>query len=252
MAGRLDALYRHPVKGFTPERLDSATLTAGAHFPCDRLYAVENGPSGFDPDAPGHMSKWKFTVLAHMPQLARARSRYDEASGVFTVEAEGQVRLNADLGDEAGREALAAWLAGFLDDEAKKPLKVLGAPPHRFMDHPQGHVSLVNLESVRDLARRTGRAIDPLRFRANLYVEGWPAWSEMQAVGGVAKVGAARLEIERPIMRCMATHVDPATGERDIDLVGALHENYGHTFCGVYLKVVRGGLVTQGDKATAP
>ena len=52
MTGHIAALYRHPVKGFTPERLSHAELTAGGPFPCDRLYAVENGPSGFDPAAP--------------------------------------------------------------------------------------------------------------------------------------------------------------------------------------------------------
>src|SRR5690606_34992030 len=63
MTGHIAALYRHPVKGFPPERLGQADLTAGERFPCDRLYAVENGPSGFDPAAPGHISKQKFTVL---------------------------------------------------------------------------------------------------------------------------------------------------------------------------------------------
>ena len=52
MDARIASLYRHPVKGFTPERLTSAMLEAGACFPCDRLYAVEDGPSGFDPAAP--------------------------------------------------------------------------------------------------------------------------------------------------------------------------------------------------------
>ena len=64
MTGHIAALYRHPVKGFTPERLSHAELTAGGPFPCDRLYAVENGPSGFDPCAPGLIPKQKFTVLA--------------------------------------------------------------------------------------------------------------------------------------------------------------------------------------------
>ena len=247
MAGRLDALYRHPVKGFTPERLGAATLTTGAHVPCDRLYAVENGPSGFDPDAPGHMSKWKFTVLAHMPRLARVHTRYEDDSGLFTVEAEGRPPLEARLTERSGREALAAWLSDFLGEEAKAPLKVISGPPHRFMDHPQGYVSLVNLESVRDLAARTGRVVDPLRFRANLYVEGWPAWSEMEATD--VSVGAARMVVQKPIVRCMATHVDPKSGERDLDLTGDLHRHYGHTFCGVYLNVTEGGAVAVGDKA---
>ncbi|MDB5458271.1 MAG: molybdenum cofactor sulfurase, partial [Caulobacteraceae bacterium] len=89
MTGRIAALYRHPVKGFTPEPLDAVVLTAGAHFPCDRLYTVEDGPSGFDPAHPAHISKMRFAVLAKIPALARARTAYDEASGEFRVEAVG-------------------------------------------------------------------------------------------------------------------------------------------------------------------
>src|SRR4051812_3976960 len=83
MQARIVSLYRHPVKGFTPERLAGAELIAGQCFPCDRLYAVEDGPSGFDPAAPDHVSKMKFTVLAKIPAVAKALTAYDEATGVF-------------------------------------------------------------------------------------------------------------------------------------------------------------------------
>src|SRR4051812_24040183 len=107
MPGRIAALYRHPVKGFTPERLDAALLEAGACFPCDRLYAVENGPSGFDVEGAGPLQKMKFAVLAAIPALARARSAYDAASGVLTVTAEGAAPFAGSLTTPGGREAFA-------------------------------------------------------------------------------------------------------------------------------------------------
>jgi uncharacterized protein YcbX len=81
--GRVASLYRYPVKGFTPERVASAELIEGGYFPCDRLYAVENGPSGFDPAAAAFVPKTCFTVLANMPKLALARTAYNERSGVL-------------------------------------------------------------------------------------------------------------------------------------------------------------------------
>ncbi|MEO6338889.1 MAG: MOSC domain-containing protein [Caulobacteraceae bacterium] len=250
MSGRLASLYRHPVKGFTPERLPRATLGPGAHFPCDRMYAVENGPSGFDPAKPAHLHKSKFTVLAQIPDVARARTSFDETRGIFNVEAEGHGSLAADLTRREGREALAAWLTGVLGEAVRGPLRVMSAPPHRFMDDVKGCVSLINLESVRDFAARAGRPIDPLRFRANLYVEGLPAWSEFDIIGGQVSVGGVRAEVIKAIVRCAATHVDPATAERDFELVPALHEHYGHVLCGVYLNVLNGGEVVEGDAVT--
>jgi hypothetical protein len=247
--GRIASLWRHPVKGFTPERLASAELAAGGFFPCDRIYAVEDGPTGFDPAAPAWIPKMKFTVLAKIAAVARARTAYDEASGVLCASAEGREPFRGALTDPAGRAAFAAWLAGFLGDEASGALKVVSAPGHRFTDHPQGHVSIVNLASVEDLSRRIGRPVDPLRFRANLYVEGWPAWIENEAVEAQLRLGAVRARVFKPIVRCAATHVDPASGVRDLDLTAALHEHYGHLHCGVYVDILEGGRIAEGDGA---
>jgi uncharacterized protein YcbX len=60
MAARIASLYRYPVKGLSPEPLARAALTPGDYFPGDRLFAVENGPSCFDPAAPAHQPKIKF------------------------------------------------------------------------------------------------------------------------------------------------------------------------------------------------
>lgn len=253
VAGTIASLYRHPIKGFTPERLETVTLTAGAYFPCDRLFAIENGPSGFDPAAPSHISKSRFTVLAKMAEVAKAHTAYDEASGILTVEAQGMEPLAANLDSDEGTAALCDWLTRFLGDQVTGPLRVLKGPDsHRFMDDPTGYVSVINLASVRDLAAKMGVAIDPLRFRANLYVEGWDAWAEMDLVGQTLRLGQAVAEIIKPIVRCAATHVDPATGERDLDLVSGLFETYGHSYCGLYVRVSEGGSVAVGDAAKLP
>ncbi len=179
MRGTVDALARHPLKGFTPELLERVVLRADEGFPFDRVFAVEDGPSGFDPDAPAHVSKMKFTVLAKIAAVAQVRTHFDDATGIFHARAPGAAPISVRLSDEADRERLAAWLADFLGDCARGAPRVLPAPgAHRFFDHPQGAVSLINLASVRDIQDRIGRPVDPLRFRANIYVSGWPAWCE--------------------------------------------------------------------------
>ena len=248
MTGTIASLYRYPIKGFTPERLEAATLTAGAYFPCDRIYAVEDGPSGFDPEHPVFVSKTKFTVLAKLPSLALVRTQFDEAGQCVTVTGPGMDALVADLSTATGLAALADWLTAFLGDEVRGPLRVLPcAAQHRFTDSRSGYVSIINLASVRDLEVRLGAPVDPLRFRGNVYVEGWPAWDEMDWTGRVLTLGGAVLEVIKPIVRCAATHVDPDTGLRDLDLVKGLFDAYGHQYCGVYAKIVQGGTIAIGD-----
>lgn len=252
MPATVSALYRHPVKGFTPEPLERVDLAAGRCFPGDRMYAVEVGPSGFDPAAPAHVSKMKFTVLARIAGIARVRTAWEETTGVMTFAAAEVPDIAVRLDDVADRTRLEAWLTDFLGEEATGPLRLLSGGGHRFMDDPSGHVSVLNLASVRDLETRLGQRLDPLRFRANVHVEGWPAWVENDWAGREMTLGPARLRVVKPITRCAATHVDPATGARDIHAVNALFEQYGHRSCGLYLSVLDGGRVAVGDAAGTP
>ncbi|WP_309087829.1 MOSC domain-containing protein [Phenylobacterium sp.] len=253
MTGHVAAIYRHPVKGFTPERLEHVELAPGVGVACDRIFAVENGPSGYDPAAPAFLPKTKFTVLMNIPKVAAARTRYDEATGVLHAEAEGAPDFAGSLRTEVGRTAFTAWLSDLLGDEARGPLRIVEASgAFRFTDHPRGEVSIVNLASVRDLSQKMGVELDPLRFRANLYVEGWPAWIENEWTGKPLMAGWAKANVFKPIVRCAATHVDPTTAQRDLDVVKALFDNYGHMNCGIYVHVTAAGRVSLGDAVTAP
>ena len=61
-----------------------------------------------------------------------------------------------------------------------------------------------------------GLPVHPLRFRANLYVEGWPAWHEFELLDRTLAIGDARLKVVKRIVRCAAVNVDPETAERDL------------------------------------
>lgn len=249
-AGVVTALWRHPVKGFTPEPLASAALPTGGWFPGDRMFAVEDGPSGFDRAAPEHLPKQKFTVLMRTAEVAGVHTRWDEAARILHVAADGRGALAIPVDDADGRAAFETWLEATLGEAVAGPLKLVSAEglDHRFMDDPRGRVSILNLASVRDFETREGRRIDPRRFRANVWVEGWPAWIENEAAGAELALGSARLRIAKPITRCAATHVDPDTAERDFDLVPALFGRYGHRWCGVYAAIESGGQVRVGDR----
>ena len=243
------ALYRHPVKGFTPEPLGEALLGAGQAFPGDRLRAVEIGPSGFDVAAPAHISKMQFTVLARLPEIARVRTQWDEATDTLTLSAPDMPQLTVRLGLAEDDRRLETWLTDVLGEEATAPLRLLDGAGHRFMDDPAGAVSVLNLASVRDLSERLGVEVDPLRFRANVWVEGWPAWVENDWTGRYLVLGEATLRVVKPVVRCVATHANPESGTRDIDVVSALHDLYGHRWCGLYLSVQAGGWLRPGDRA---
>src|SRR5882672_10813452 len=106
---RIDAIYRYPVKGLSPQRLARVSLSAGATLPADRLYAIENGPSGFDPAAPVYFPKHRFLMLMRNERLAALRTDYDEASHTLTIGHEGREAARGDLRSKEGRLAIEAF-----------------------------------------------------------------------------------------------------------------------------------------------
>jgi uncharacterized protein YcbX len=247
VAARVSALYRYPVKGLSPESLPEATLSPGATVPGDRRYAIENGPSGFDPAAPAYFPKIRFLMLMKNERLARLATHYDDATDILTIRSEGREAARGDLSTAEGRKAIEDFFAAFCADELRGPPKILSAPNHSFSDVAAKVVSLINLASVAEIENAVGQPVNPLRFRANVYVAGWPAWHEFSLVGQELSLGGARVKIIKRIVRCAATNVDPETGIRDLVIPQTLSQTQGHMDCGVYGQVIAGGRVAVGD-----
>ncbi len=237
------------MKGLSPEPLARTQLQVMETLPADRLYAIENGPSGFEPAAPRHQPKQRYLMLMRNERLARLRTRFYDTSHTLTIEMEGREAARGDLRTSEGRAAIEAFFAGFCADELRGPPRVLHAPGFSFSDVARKVVSIINLASVAAIEDVVGRPVHPLRFRGNLYVTGWPAWREFDFVGQEITVARrARLRVIKRIVRCAATNVDPDIGIRDLSIPDTLMRSFGHADCGVYGEVVEGGDIAVGDE----
>jgi uncharacterized protein len=247
----ITALYRYPIKGLSPQPLEFAKLESNGYFPGDRLFALENGPSGFNASAPIHQPKIKFLMLMRNARLASLETRYEDGSGVLTIMWQGKEVAQGNLGSESGRAAIETFFEDFCAGELRGAVRLLKAPQgFRFTDSKSGFVSLGNLASIRAIGAAIGRRVDPLRLRANVYLEGLEPWQEFALVGRHLRIGDARFEVLKRIDRCAATGVEPGSGQRDMDIVQVLRDGWGHIDCGVYAKIVQGGMVRLGDVVT--
>jgi hypothetical protein len=149
-----------------------------------------------------------------------------------------------------GRTMLAQFFAAFLGEQAAGTPKVVDAGERVLSDQPDPVLSIINLATLRDLERVTGRTVDPRRFRANLYLEGLSPWVERAWPGKRLRIGDATLAVHEEIDRCAATEVNPETGERDMKVVTALKRGFAHINCGVFATVETGGEIAVGDTVT--
>ncbi len=249
---RVASIYRYPVKGLSPERLSSADLRAGEVLGGDRLYAIENGPSGFDPQAPRWMPKIKFLCLMRNARLAALAARYDDETAVLSIERDGELLAAGDLKTRAGRRAIEDFFERYMSSEKRGTFRLLQAPGHSFSDLAKKVVSIINLDTVEDFFGALGHEVHPLRFRANLYLAGLPAWSEFDLIGKTLAIGEARLKIIKRIERCAATEVNPDTALRDIDIPEILWRRRGDADFGVYAEVTAAGKIAESDPVEIP
>lgn len=244
---KIASIHRYPVKGLSPEMLTSVRVAAGETLPYDRGWAIENGRSKFDPAAPKHLPKIAFLMLMRNERLAALQTSFEEAARTLTIRKDGKVVAEGSLETDAGRAALEAFFDAYEADELRGPARIVSAPGHAFTDTAPKCLSLINLETVRDIETTLGASIHPMRFRANLYVDGLPAWAEYDEwLGKTVAAGDVVFEAYGRIDRCAATNVNPQTAARDLTLPVDMLKAYGHLDCGLYMRVVKGGGLTPG------
>ena len=251
MNATIQSIYRYPVKGLSPQPMKAVTLTPGETLPADRLYAIENGRSGFDAAAPQYLPKPHFLMLMRNERLAALDTRYDDEDHTLTIRLNGAEAARGDLRTPEGRAAIEEFFAGYCADELRGPPRVLQGEGHSFSDVAAKVVSIINLATVAAIESAVGAPVDPLRFRGNLHVEGWPAWQEFDLIGKTLAIGEVRLKVVKRIVRCAATNVEPGTGIRDLQIPRTLVDVFGHMDCGVYAEVAAGGRIVAGDPIAA-
>ena len=254
---RVVALYRYPVKSLTAEARDSLTITPEGRVAGDRVLGFRFADTAEADDA--WSSKHGMLALVNTPGLARLRLSFDDGAQRLRIDLDGAPFADEAL-DDAGRARLCAALAeyaggleesGLRDHPERLPLRLVGdGRTSRYQDAPAGLVtlhSLASLAALRQAIDDTG--LDGLRFRSNIVIDGVEAWEELSWEGAALQIGATRFRFARPNVRCLATHANPETGERDRPVMTTLTREFGQeqpTFA-VALQPEGPGTVQVGD-----
>jgi uncharacterized protein YcbX len=254
-AATLLAIHRFPVKGLTPQPLDEAQLTPDQPIASDRRFALAHGGSAFDFAAPAFQKKAHFLTWIRNPPLAALDCSFDASGTKITIAKDGRTLVrDADLTSPLSRQDVERVVLEHVGAEAARgSVKVAEAPGAWFADVPNPYISIQNTATLRDVAAKMGvpalvkEGLDWRRLRGNLLVDGFDAWAEMNWVDHRIQIGAAVLQVEAIIGRCAATHVNPDSGQSDMDVLAGLRDGWGHNKCGVYARVVQAGTIRPGD-----
>jgi uncharacterized protein YcbX len=258
---RVAALYRFPVKGFTPEACETLSVLEGGRIAGDRVLGVRFANSAISGDAWG--TKLEFVALVNTPGLARLQLEFDYRTLRLRITSRTEVLVDEFL-DSDGRTRIAAAVEGYVLKLAenplsshpdRRPLRVVGdGVTPRFQDDQAGFVTLHGRESLEALAAAAGTPdLSEHRFRSNIAIEGLRAWEEQSWVGRRIRIGEVSFEVVKPKGRCLATHANPLTGERDLPIMKTLLNAFPRgkpTFAIAMTTYGHGGTIHIGDKVT--
>jgi uncharacterized protein YcbX len=218
----LGALRIHPVKSCAAIELDESEL--------DR-YGLALDRAWMAVDESG-----RFLTQRECGALARVRPALEGDALVLHADGAAALRLPLDGGGASPRE-IAVWRyrgAGLdAGDTAARWISERLGRSARLVRIPPGHARRVNPDffpgeaytafsdgypllvlseaSLRDLEERVGEALDPRRFRANLWLRGCEPYAEDRWLR--IRVGEVELALVKPCDRCVITTLDPERGE---------------------------------------
>ena len=258
---RVVALYRYPVKGFTPEACGTLTVRAEGRIAGDRVLGFRFADSK-TPDA-AWSKKYEFVALVNTPGLARLEVRFDHEALRLRVGLDGAI-LAEDILDERGRKRLSAavqeYVLGLADNPLsghpeRLPLRLVGdGVTPRYHDNEGGQATLHSRESLAAVADALhGADLDGARFRSNIVIEGVDAWAEQGWVGRCMRVGDVAFDAVKHKVRCLATHANPRSGERDLPVMATLVRAFAQqepTFAIGMVTRGAGGQVHIGDEVS--
>jgi len=258
---RVAALYRYPVKGFTPEECDTLTVLDDGRIAGDRVLGIRFADTAAADEA--WSKKTEMVALMNTPGLARLHLRFEEAALRLHLSFASTVFVDTVLNQD-GRQQLATAVAEYvltLDENPlaghpeRLPLRVIGdGITPRYHDAEAGQVTLHGRGSLHALTAALAHAEDcELRFRSNIALEGLGAWEEQRWVGHKVRIGTVTFDVVRPKVRCLATHANPTTGARDMPMLTTLTQVFGQekpTFGVAMVPSQAGGHIHVGDHVT--
>jgi len=254
MSCRIVSIHYCPVKTLSFQTIKSCNIKKNCGMPNDRIFAFSRGIN-FEKAKqieknPNERKLNNFLTLKNSPILNKYNFRYEKNKLTLIINDKELISINPDNSENF---SLISEKLLELEISLEKPIFFLKNSQFPFYDTSSSNnvmnsISLINLNSIKDLEMKINKKLEIQRFRANFYVEGIKAFEERNWINKVIKINNISFKVQSHIPRCVAINLKPKTDDNSLNLLQSLKKNFNHFDMGIYLTALEDGIINVGDR----
>ena len=257
MSAIISSINYCPVKSVSFQTIEKCEIKKDIGIINDRIFAFAKDLDAeqaklFEKSPEERKGKWnKVLTLKNSPALNKYNFIFNDEK--LTLTFKDQKILTIDINKFNEREVLSHKISE-LEGSLKQPIVLMKNHELPFFDTSiskkvdfVNSVSLLNIQSINDFAKKINKKIEASIFRGNICFDGVEPWKEREWIGKIIKINNVSFKVEKNIPRCVAINLKPRSDDNSFNLLQLLKKTYDHFDMGIYLTAIDDGEINIGD-----
>ena len=257
MSATISSINYCPVKSVSFQTIKNCEIKKDIGIVSDRIFAFakdldQEQAKLFEKSPDDRKGKWnKVLTLKNSPVLNKYNFIYKDEKLTLTLK--DKEILSIDINQSEEREALSNKISE-LESSLKQPITLMKNHEFPFFDTSiskkvdfVNSVSLLNIQSINDFAKKINKKIEASIFRGNICFDGIEPWKEREWIGKTIKINNVSFKVEKNIPRCVVINLKPKSDDNSFNLLKLLKKTYDHFDMGIYLTALDDGEINIKD-----
>ena len=257
MSAEITSINYCPVKSVSFQSIEKCKIKKNIGIIGDRIFAFAKDldleqAKLFEKSADQRKGKWnKILTLKNSPALNKYNFIFNDEK--LTLTFKDKEILTIDINKLNEREELSHKISE-LESSLKQPIVLMKNHQFPFFDTSiskkvdfVNSVSLLNIQSINDFAKKINKKIEASIFRGNIYFDGIEPWKEREWIGKTIKINNVSFKVEKNIPRCVVINLKPKSDDNSFNLLKLLKKTYDHFDMGIYLTALDDGEINIKD-----
>ena len=257
MSAKITSINYCPVKSVSFQSIEKCKIKKNIGIIGDRIFAFAKDldleqAKLFEKSADQRKGKWnKILTLKNSPALNKYNFMFNDEK--LTLTFKDKEILTIDINKLNEREELSHKISE-LENSLKQPIVLMKNHQFPFFDTSiskkvdfVNSVSLLNIQSINDFAKKINKKIEASIFRGNICFDGIEPWKEREWIGKTIKINNVSFKVEKNIPRCVAINLKPKSDDNSFNLLQLLKKTYDHFDMGIYLTALNDGEINIKD-----